>query len=181
MRLVLGCGNKRYSNSINLDSEKAVNPDIIADIDKKLPFKDNIFSEIICEQVLEHTTNIFFTMDEIHRVAKPNAVIKVTVPYFSSELSYINPQHGKHFFGWNTFDFWTPNYPQNYITKSRFLIIKKRFIWLMILEERIFLKFVNNFINFLLTFFRFSPYIYQKFFCWIFPIDSLELEMVVVK
>jgi len=181
MRLVLGCGNKRYSNSVNLDSEKVVHPNIVANINEKFPFKDNTFSEIICEQILEHTENIFFTMDEIHRVAKPNAVIKITVPYFSSELSYVNPQHGKHFFGWNTFDFWTPNYPQNYITKSRFLIVKKRFIWISMFEESKIFRVLNNFVNFILTLTSLSPYIYQKFFCWILPVDNIYFEMVVLK
>ena len=51
----------------------------------------------------------------------------------------------------------------------------------MALERILFLKFINNVVNLLITFFKFNPYIYQKFFCWIFPMDNLEVKMVVVK
>lgn len=38
------CCNKDYFGDVNLDSDPKVNPDVIADVTKRLPFKDNEFA-----------------------------------------------------------------------------------------------------------------------------------------
>ena len=47
-----------------------------ADLEKKLPFKDNTFDGVYTCHVLEHITNLIQLMSELKRVCKNNAVIK---------------------------------------------------------------------------------------------------------
>ena len=45
-----------------------------------LPFKDETFDQIICSEVLEHIPNYEKVIHEIHRVAKKNSYIGISVP-----------------------------------------------------------------------------------------------------
>ena len=65
-------------------------PDITNDLNRhfnlmtgnalSLPFKDETFDQIICSEVLEHIPNYEKVIHEIHRVAKKNSYIGISVP-----------------------------------------------------------------------------------------------------
>ncbi len=77
--LDLGAGKSPYkiffknaSEYLRLDNRDYKNIDIVADITKKLPIKNNSFDSVVCIQVLEHIKNPKFVVDEIYRVLKNN-------------------------------------------------------------------------------------------------------------
>ncbi len=79
--LDLGSGiNKRASHIINLDIEKMQNVDVVGD-GHFLPFKDNTFSAVILEAVLEHVRCPDKVISEVKRVLKPGGWICVAVPF----------------------------------------------------------------------------------------------------
>lgn len=45
-----------------------------------IPFGDNVFDCLVCTEVLEHTLSPFKTLEEIHRVLKPNGCLVLSVP-----------------------------------------------------------------------------------------------------
>jgi ubiquinone/menaquinone biosynthesis C-methylase UbiE len=47
---------------------------------EQLPFADNKFRKLICSEVLEHTLNPDKVVDEMARVATPDAVLVISVP-----------------------------------------------------------------------------------------------------
>jgi ubiquinone/menaquinone biosynthesis C-methylase UbiE len=84
MILNLGCGVNKMPNAINLDIEKSVKPDVLADFTKPLPFPDDSVEKVYFFHVIEHLPkrlhpNILL---EIWRVMTDSGVLYVAYPEF---------------------------------------------------------------------------------------------------
>lgn len=98
VRLHLGCGFRRYPGFVNVDSNPACSPDVVLDLESTpWPWDDNSASEIVMEHVLEHlgqTPDAFIhVLQEIYRVCKNNAVIRIIVPHPEHKVFQIDPTH----------------------------------------------------------------------------------------
>lgn len=103
-KLNLGCGNDIRKGWINLDSVKLPGVDVARDIEHlPLPFSDEEFDEILCQDILEHVSYIPVLRD-LHRITKKGGCIFVRVPHFTSKNVFLDPTH-RHAFSINTFDF----------------------------------------------------------------------------
>jgi len=132
--LDLGCGVCKYKGSskdkiIGVDRVKTSCTDVVCDVEKKLPFKNNEFDKVIAIHILEHVSDLVKVMEEIWRVCKPNAEIFVNVPYFTSSGAYDDPTH-KRFFTYYTFDYFTQKFKiYNPDIKAKFGILEKRIMF----------------------------------------------------
>jgi len=119
MKINLGSGNRKLDNWINIDSDKSTNPDIIADLNKKFPFKDNSVSTIYCSHVIEHVDDVLDFMYEIWRVCKHGAEILILAPSCHYLYGAIAPHH-KRFIRPKYFEIWTPPelHPNKHITEN---------------------------------------------------------------
>lgn len=179
----MGCGNKKYKSKnpedivIGLDNVKLPGVDKVHDLEKKkLPFKKNEFDIIILNHILEHIKNFHELIAEIHRIAKPNAIIKIKTPFYSSWGQFADITHVR-FFSWKTFDYFQENYPYKYYkkTKPTFNVLKKRIIFGVYDSPTRFLNWlINPIVN---TFPRF----YMRFFAWSIPCEELQFELEVIK
>jgi ubiquinone/menaquinone biosynthesis C-methylase UbiE len=101
-RLNVGCGRNILPGWINLDIAALPGVDFVADLEhcqtQPLPFPDNLFDEILLSHILEHIHNYMPLMQELYRIAKPNAVAVIRVPYGSSDDAYEDPTHVRMFF-----------------------------------------------------------------------------------
>jgi SAM-dependent methyltransferase len=103
-KLNIGCGNDIRKDYINLDIAKLPGVDVVCDIDNSpLPFEDNTFEHIICNDVLEHV-NLEKVLREIHRILVNDGVLEIRVPHFTSSNNFIDPTH-KRMFSYRTFNF----------------------------------------------------------------------------
>lgn len=103
-KLNIGCGNDIRADYVNLDIAKLPGVDVVCDIDKNpLPFEDNAFEYIICNDILEHV-EVAKILKEIHRVLNSNGVVEIRVPHFTSSNNFIDPTH-KKMFSVRTFNF----------------------------------------------------------------------------
>jgi SAM-dependent methyltransferase len=179
--LDVGCStiDRKYKSEnpkdivIGLDKFHVSGADVIADLEKPLPFKDNSFDMVVANQVLEHTVNFFFVMEEIHRIIKPKGILKVWVPHFSSHLAYTNPDH-KRFFAAYTFYHFEPENKENYYSKARFKVKK---IKLILVHGGIF-KFLNYIFNPIINIRM--PF-FEKFINPFIRVDDIYVEMEAVK
>ena len=57
MKLDVGCGTDKKQGFTGLDISKLPGVDIVADIQKSIPLKDNSVEEIYCVNVLQHIPN----------------------------------------------------------------------------------------------------------------------------
>jgi Uncharacterized protein conserved in bacteria len=103
--LDLGCGLRKHPGAIGIDANPRSHADIIHDLNRfPYPFPDNHFDEIISDNTLEHLEDVLKVMEELHRIAKPSALVTLIVPFFSHQQANTDPTH-KHFFGVHSFDY----------------------------------------------------------------------------
>jgi ubiquinone/menaquinone biosynthesis C-methylase UbiE len=122
MNLNLGCGYNKIEGYIGVDIDASVNPDIIADLSQRLPFEDNSIDNIICEQVLEHIHNYPELIKEVHRILKPEGIVKFSVPKFPCIASIADPDHVRFFVSETFMHFCNPKWfnPSNFRYKGLF-------------------------------------------------------------
>jgi len=87
-KLNIGCGTFPKKGYWNTDKVKSPGVDQILDLEKKLPYKDNTFEKVYASHIIEHIVNFEQLINEIHRVCKPNAIIEIIVPHFSSSAAF---------------------------------------------------------------------------------------------
>ena len=170
MKLHLGCGNDYREGYVNCDISPDVKSDKIVNLEKRLPFKDNSVDEIVVNHVLEHVQKPIEVLKEIYRICKHGAIIKIRVPYFSSESAFSQIDHYS-FFSWTTFDCLEKNHVGHWQGTGNFKIIKKKLKWRK--ELRIFEWIFGKSAK--------LTRIYQELFCWWFPAKELQIELKVIK
>ena len=152
MKLNLGCGKRIEYGYINLDKPQ---------LDfNKFPWKlftDNAFEEIRIWNSIQCSDNFNAFMNEVWRVAEPNAKICIKVQYFNATEA--DPMT-KTLIGYTSFN----------NLKHKFKILKRRWIFS---DHRLlsWLNFVPNIF----------PKLYARFFYFYFPSDKLYFELEAIK
>ena len=65
---------------IGIDYQKGEHVDIVTDLDKKFPFKDNYAENIVAGELIEHLLNPHEFLKECYRVIKPGGRLILTTP-----------------------------------------------------------------------------------------------------
>lgn len=109
--LDIGCGSrKQHQASIGVDRFPHAQVDVVADLERGLPFADNAADHVFAVHFLEHVRELLGLMNEIHRVLKPSGVLHVMVPNCSFVNAVADPTHVR-FFNQHTFKFFCRPYP----------------------------------------------------------------------
>jgi SAM-dependent methyltransferase len=96
-RLNLGCGTDVRPGYVNLDAAALPGVDVVHDLDVlPLPFEDETFREIVCQDVLEHV-DLVGVLRECHRILAPGGVLRVRSPHFTSAAVHVDPTHRRGF------------------------------------------------------------------------------------
>ncbi len=111
MRLNLGCGRNAIPDWINIDSVALPGVDLVVDMEKAtLPFEDNSIAEFHASHFLEHIHNSLPLMQELHRIAKPDALATFRVPYGTSDDADEDPTHVRRYY-WRSWGYFSqPHY-----------------------------------------------------------------------
>jgi ubiquinone/menaquinone biosynthesis C-methylase UbiE len=174
MKLNLGCGRDIRKDYLNVDYFKSGGVNKVVNLNKfPYPFKDNLFEEIIMYDILEHLNDPVKVLEEIYRISKNKAIIKIRVPHFSSANTWGDLTH-KRGFSSTFLDYYLKNKKKNSsledLRKIKFYLIKKE------------LQFPAPF-----RFFGFNkifslfPKVYERFFYGLFPCGNIYLELSVYK
>ena len=96
MKLNLGCGSQILPGYCNVDKFGA--PDLTWDLETfPWPWPDNAAEEVLLSHVLEHLGHAPATflgvMQELYRVCRDGALVKVVVPHPRSDLFLSDPTH----------------------------------------------------------------------------------------
>jgi len=122
MRLNLGCGYNKLESCINIDNRSCVEPDLVIDVEKGLPFKDSSIKEVIAKDFLEHVRigKTIFVIEEIYRVLKNNGMFFSFTPSTVSMAAFQDPTH-KSFWNKNSWLYYmNDNYRKLYDIKAKF-------------------------------------------------------------
>jgi SAM-dependent methyltransferase len=103
-KLNLGSGTDIRQGYVNLDVAALPGVDVVHDLaNLPLPFDDDVFSEILAKDILEHIDWIPVLRD-LHRVLAPGGRLMLTSPHFTSPAVWIDPTH-RTGFSIDTFEF----------------------------------------------------------------------------
>jgi SAM-dependent methyltransferase len=117
--LDLGCGSNKRAGAVGLDCRLEKGVDIVCDLEYPLPLADGVAAEVHVHHVLEHVRNLIPLMEEIYRVCRPGAVVRVSGPYYTSRGAYRDPTHVR-FLTEDTFQYF--EVPTDYGTRTNFAI-----------------------------------------------------------
>jgi SAM-dependent methyltransferase len=169
-RLNLGCGRKHIDSALNVDSNPASAPDLLHDLNSiPWPLPADHFSEVFACDIIEHCDDIIATMQEIHRVCRDRAVVRITVPHFSCVNAYADPTH-RHLFASSSFNYVTGEHELSYYTAVRF----RRRLTQIVFFPTFFNKFIGRFA-------KRWPERYERRWAWMFPAWFIYFELEVVK
>lgn len=173
LKVNIGCGNDIREGFINIDIDKSVNADKHCNIEEGLPFKDNSVDYIYTRHCLEHIhqEKFNFVLEEIRRVCRDKAIVEIHVPYFTNVLTFRTLTH------------YTPM-TYNSFNNLGFNILKRKFSFFRTSFPYRQNKILNilKFVNPILSFFpNILPNVYERLFCWVFPMEEIYFKLEVVK
>ena len=168
-KLNLGCGKNYKEGWTNLDLNRKIKADIYANLEKKLPFKDDTFDYVYASHVLEHIHNLIGLMGELKRICKKGAVIDMRVPHASSMPAYQDPTHVR-FFTYMTFNYFTKGIFYDF---PKFKLISKSLNF--VVKEFVFLNYIIN------PLINIAPRYYERLFSGILPCGEIKCRLKVIK
>ena len=178
--LDVGCGRKKREGAIGIDFNANTDADVVHNLNIfPYPFENGAFDRIYVTHCIEHLDDVVKVMEELHRIAKAGARITIDAPYFSGQDAFSDPTH-KHFFTSRSFDYFTGDFPEFsfYSSKARFKKISFHIDFWVIhklggirLQNYLGLGFFANKMT----------GVYEKFFAFIFPAQSIRYELEVIK
>jgi predicted SAM-dependent methyltransferase len=145
--LDIGCGWRKQPGSIGMDRIALPTVDVLHDFDDiPFPFEDDAFNEIHLVHVVEHAEDVIELMEEVHRIARSGARVRVVTPHYTDSMSWQDPTHRWHLNSYS-FRYFEPRYQSNYYTKARFKVVSRHVSmarlwrtlgleWLINLDER---------------------------------------------
>lgn len=105
VKLDLGCGKQKKEDFIGLDIKAMPGVDIVCDITKGISLQNNSVQYVIADNLMEHIGDEFIdVMNDIWRICKPEAIVKIIVPGVHTSAAFQDPTH-KRFFVQETFDY----------------------------------------------------------------------------
>ncbi|WP_407306649.1 class I SAM-dependent methyltransferase [Desulfosporosinus sp. SB140] len=93
IKVEIGCGKTKTDGYIGIDRFPLQGVDIVADVDKGLPFDNDSVDVIYASHSLEHMENLQNVMEEIYRVCKNKAIVQILAPYSNTSLDQANYYH----------------------------------------------------------------------------------------
>lgn len=170
-KLDIGCGDKKVEGAIGVDSLGATAADVICDLTRfPWPFDDDSFDELFAYNIMEHLPDTVRTMEEIHRIGRPDAVVHIKTPHHASLESWEDPTHVHHF-ALESFDYFCQGTRHvRYYSAREFEAIERK------------LHFGGHplaWIGRLL--YALSPRGYEKRWSFIFRPSTLEVRLKIVK
>lgn len=186
-KLNLGCGEDKKEGYVNVDFHSHVNPDVVHDLNSlPYPFDSNSFEQIDAFHILEHLDQPLFVMKELHRILRPNGLLRIKVPHFSRGFT-----HAEHKSG---FDVTFPYYFDSKFTKSAyfgvdFIHVKTEMHWMaffhilkLIPINRVvifLLQIMSGVLSFLANL---SPKFCSRIWCfWVGGFEEIEFHFVCKK
>ncbi|GAB4218263.1 MAG: methyltransferase domain-containing protein [Synechococcales cyanobacterium] len=188
IKLDVGCGDQKRPGYLGMDIVALPGVDILHDMNvTPWPLEADSVSEVVFDDVLEHSKNFLGILSELYRVCHNQATIKVSAPHFSSDSMYCDPTHTT-FFSSRTFNYFDKslNYKHSYYLKDVNFKIEMNHIsfreYFTHSGQRPWLNPVKWIgLEWLINCSRGTQRIYEHFFAWILPASELYFELRVIK
>lgn len=141
LRLNVGSGKDWREDALNLDISARWHPDVVLNIAQpctlpltleakrfpRLTLHENMFEEIIANDILEHVCDLPTAMSNCLRLLKPGGVLRAKVPYDLSYGAWQDPTHVRAF-NENSWVYYTSWYWYLDWTEHRFELVDLNFV-----------------------------------------------------
>jgi len=179
--LDIGCGISKIPGSIGVDQYELSGVDIVHNLGQfPWPFENNSADHIIFSHSISHLEDISKVLTECNRILKSGGIIEIIAPHFSSDNFNTDPTHKIHL-GYRSMNYFVDN------TRSKYRYINQDIHFLLINSEMSFRKCFPSwkrkvvFNPFKIIGFEkiinLFPRIYERFFCWIFPVSEIYFKL----
>jgi SAM-dependent methyltransferase len=173
--LDIGCGMRKKPGAIGLDCNPATQADVIHSLEVfPYPFPDSEFDLVYADNSLEHLDNVIGALEEIHRITKGGATVKIIVPYFRAHWAYNDPTH-KRFFSSETMYHFDPAHPYSKLypySKAKFAV--ERIVFNETIKRGPVYSIIKAIAN------RW-PHRYESHLSHLFPLDELTFYLRTIK
>ena len=158
------------SAAVNLDITTDTNPDVVHDLNVlPWPFDSDRFQEVLMYDVLEHLQDVVAAMEEIHRVSQNGAIVRISVPHFSSANTFTDPTH-RHQFSVLSFNYFTGEHQFSFYTRKRFRCRSAQIVFHPSLANKVIHRLANHWKE-----------RYEQRWAWMFPAWFIYTELEVIK
>jgi predicted SAM-dependent methyltransferase len=171
MKLNLGCGKRILEGYVNCDELAESGVDKIVNLDKRLPFDDDVAEEVLLENVIEHVNEPYKLMVEVWRVSKNGAKVILEAPHTSSGVLAGSLAHKRTGINAYSFETFKVDNAYNYYSPARFKIVKMEYLC----SAFPFWKFLNK------HFFEKHIYLTEFVFANFLNFNIFKVELEVVK
>ena len=97
-KIDIGSGTQVHPGYAGIDIFPLPGVAIVRDVDRHgLPFSDSTVTHVYTAHFLEHTSNLVFIMNEIHRVCCHDALVEINVPILLGPYAAADPTHRRLF------------------------------------------------------------------------------------
>ena len=133
VKIDLGAGADKRPGYLGVDQLDLPGVDIVCNLSEGIPLQDNSVEAVSSSHFLEHIADTVGLMEEIYRVCKPNALVEIKVPYFTSIGAFKDPTHVS-FFTERTWEYFDVSYTDSkrlpsYLLKCNFKLEHVAYIW----------------------------------------------------
>lgn len=136
MKLNLPCGADYREGWVNADLSPNVRTDVRMNaLEFPYAFEDDSFDEVLVAHFIEHVppvvpghpdrNGMLLFIEELYRIARPNAVIEFRFPHYRSRHAWIDPTHTR-VVDPRMFDYFTPGHHLNFYSHARFDVLSVR-------------------------------------------------------
>ncbi|GAC1578437.1 MAG: hypothetical protein NVS3B20_09570 [Polyangiales bacterium] len=163
-----------------MDRNAASKADVIHDLDvRPWPFADSTFEHIRAENVLEHVADFISVMEEISRVARPNATVDVQMPFMSSCNFATDPTHRRAGTA-RTFEYFDPNQALGKLSYSeaRFEVLEFHYSRGYLGDVGRMLRVVDKVV---IPIIERHYHEYEHYFAYLYPMHEIRYLLRVVK
>ena len=91
----------RKGRVIGVDVQKGKYVDVVADLDKKFPFKDNFAENIVAGELIEHLIHPYEFLAECRRILKPGGKVILTTPNATGLQIITGKESPHHYFAFS--------------------------------------------------------------------------------
>jgi predicted SAM-dependent methyltransferase len=119
VKVDLCCGSNKPEGFIGVDTVKCSGVDIVANLNKRFPFKNNYVDLLRAHDAIEHLPDKIHTMNEIWRICKNGAIVDIQVPSTDGRGAFQDPTHISYW-NINSFFYYTSNSPVLFELSKRY-------------------------------------------------------------
>jgi len=177
-KLNLGAGLDIKRGWDNQDYKKFKGINLVFNLEKfPYPIKKNMYEFILCNHIIEHIDNIFGMFNEIHRICKPRAIIKIEVPHYSTSFAFTQIDH-KHYFGLDSLNILEKGDFQN--KTLPFKVISQRILWRGEKSSKL-MQIISKPINWIINSSHSIQFFVDRFLSKLTPFYFMEYTLEVIK